>query len=101
MIDIKPSARVIWQINLRFLLVFFAFLVAWLVWPERKQDWPGGLLAFYLGLGGLAGLIQNLGLIVRYIKAARLQRRFERQGASPKGDALADIDALRQAGIIR
>lgn len=94
-----PSIRSIISINVQLLCSFVVGGVAWLMWPETKECWRFGVLAFLLGAAAISIAIGALVEIWRIIFRNRDVHKFTKTGRSPHSDRLAGDDAMNDKGM--
>lgn len=94
-----PSIRSIISINVQLLHAFVLGGVAWLMWPETKECWRFGVLAFLLGAAAISIAIGALVEIWRIIFRDRDVGKFTKTGRSPHSDRLAGDDAMDEGNM--
>lgn len=88
------------KINVKFLGAFLFGFMAWAMWPEdRYAWWQFRLLSILTGFGALLTLIEVFKAALTFQGREDVLTELDRIGGKPKGSALADEEAQRQAGM--
>lgn len=87
-------------INAKLLAAFLAGFLGWAIWPENGTEWlQFRMLAVFIGFAALLTLIDAGKAITRLYEREKALYEFDRIRGAPKGSALADNDALNDAGM--
>lgn len=94
-------AKATFEINARMFGSAACAWVAWMIWPTRPEWWGFGFLSLILWTVALSATIQTVKLIIAVWQRNRAIAAFEADKSAPKSAAVANLQRLKDAGMIR
>jgi len=96
----RRKIAAITKINVKFLGACLFGFMAWVIWPEDGYTWwQFRLLSILTGFGAFLTLIDAVKAALTFQGREGVLTELDRIGGKPKGSALADEEAQRQAGM--
>lgn len=88
------------KINAALLYAVFLVGLAWLIWPDKPQNWPLGAFAIVCCLAAFALAVRQVGEIWRFIARDITVDGFHQGRRKPQSDSVAGEYEMRQSGML-
>lgn len=101
MVHTRPTVGTIFRINWRFLWAYLWGWLAYVSWPTDPGLWGLYILSIICGLICWALVRSNLSTVATHHRRDREVAKFNKNGAAPRSDRMANRRDLKEGGLLR